>query len=102
MTENFDNFINSIMNSLITEKTARCKGPTLRQLSDKQEFRWMKCAPNPYSYGFKRVFFSRKDGSFDWSKCDRNPRRGTEAGETCALRQQILNRRRRANKKRKK
>lgn len=78
MTPEFDKFVKKI----ITE-AKRCQGPSLRQLSDKSRYRFMACRENPYSPGYKRIYWGHKDGSFDSTKCARNPRPGTGAYEEC-------------------
>ena len=79
MTPKFDEFVNQI----ITE--SRCKGLTGRQLSDKASFRWMQCVENPYSHGFKRIYFGDKRRKFDLAKCTRDPRPGTSTYADCQL-----------------
>lgn len=64
MTENFDNFIREILT-----EAKRCNGPSLRQLSDKPNYRWMRCAPNPYSPGYKRVYYSRRGKKINLKHC---------------------------------
>lgn len=82
MTPNFDKFISSI----ITEGGGgRCKGLTLTQLSNKAGYRFMKCVENPYSFGFKRVYFGDKRGRFDRRKCKKPQRPGTQGYEECLL-----------------
>lgn len=77
MTPEFDKLYQKLLNE------AKCKQPTLRQLSDKKGYRWMACRENPYAHGVKRVYWGRKDGTFDYKKCLRPQRAGTEAGEEC-------------------
>ena len=93
MTPEFDNYISE----LLTE--SRCKGLTLRQLSDKSDYRFMRCVENPYSHGFKRIYWSDKRRKFDVKKCLRNPRKGTPAYETCKdIKRRMLRRLNRKNK----
>lgn len=81
MTENFDNFINQ----LLTE-AKRCNGPSLLQLSDKPEYRFMKCAPNPFSPGYKRIYLIRKGEKVDIAKCLKHKgKMGTKKGEECRI-----------------
>jgi len=96
MTENFDKFINEI----IEESEGRCNGPTLRQLSSKARYRWTACRENPYSSGYKRIFWGDKKYPLDLRKCARNPRQGTAAYEDCRDRRNAILRRMRKNKKR--
>lgn len=79
MTEKFDKFVNEI----ITESEGRCTGPTLRQLSAKARYRWTACKENPYSSGYKRIYWGDKKYPLDLRKCARNPREGTSAYEDC-------------------
>ena len=98
MTPEFDKYIKDIV--LLTE-AKRCKNASLRQLSDKARYRFMACRENPYSPGYKRVYWGHKDGSFDYTKCLRNPRPGTSAFEECKdLKRAIIRRRKRVLKKR--
>jgi len=90
MTPEFDKFVNEILH-----EAKRCGGPSLRQLSDKSRYRFMACRENPYSPGFKRIYWGHKDGSFDYTKCARDPRPGTSAYEECKDLQRAIARRRR-------
>lgn len=94
MTENFDKFINEV----IEESEGRCTGPTLRQLSSKARYRWTRCAENPYSAGYKRIFWGDKKYPLDLRKCARNPRPGTSAYEDCRDRRNAILRRIRKKK----
>jgi len=77
MTEKFD----SLVNELLTE-AKRCNGPSLRQLSDKPEFRWMRCAANPYSPGYKRIYWGRRGEKINFKHCKR-ARPGSGKYEDC-------------------
>jgi len=77
MTENFDKLVNHILNE------AKCTHPTMRQVSDRKGFRWMACRENPYADGVKKVRWGRKDKSFNFDRCLKTQRKGTEAYETC-------------------
>lgn len=87
MTPKFDDLVNTLLNE------ARCKNPSLPQLSDKKKFRFMRCVENPYSSGIKRVYYMRKDGTFNYKKCNKVQRPGTEAGETCRYIRKMLKKR---------
>lgn len=85
MTEKFDNYINSVLESveLITE-AKKCDGPSLRQLSDKEGFRWMACRENPYSPGFKRIYWGQKGKPVNIMKCIKSPpTKGQRRWEDC-------------------
>lgn len=64
MTEKFDQFILQILT-----EAKRCEGPSLRQLSDKPNYRWMKCAANPYSPGYKRIYWGRRGKKINFNHC---------------------------------
>lgn len=64
MTEKFDNFIREILT-----EAKRCEGPSLRQLSDKANYRWMACKENPYSPGYKRVYWGRRGKAVNLNHC---------------------------------
>ena len=64
MTENFDKFIREVLT-----EAKRCDGPSLRQLSDKPNYRFMACKPNPYSPGYKRIYWSRKGKKINLNHC---------------------------------
>ena len=82
MTEKFNNYVIFIESLLLEAK--KCTGPSLRQLSDKPEYRWMACMSNPYSPGYKRVYWSRKGEKVNVAKCLKNkPRFGTMKGMAC-------------------
>jgi hypothetical protein len=66
MTKKFDTFITQILC-----EAERCKGPTLRQLSDNPRYKWSRCAPNPYSSGFKRIYWGKHGEKYDIRKCKR-------------------------------
>lgn len=80
MTSNFDNFCN-----LIHEKYKRCKGPTLPELSDNPRYVFSRCAPNPYTSGYKRVYYLKKGVPLTLDKCKTNPTFGTAKYEECRL-----------------
>ena len=52
MTPEFDKFC-----KIIEEKYKRCTGTTMPELSDNAQYAFSRCAPNPYSAGFKRIYF---------------------------------------------
>lgn len=81
MTENFDNFINSI----ILERYKRCKASTLPELSDNPRYVFSRCAPNPYTSGFKRIYYLRRGDPLTLDKCKTDPRYGTAKYEECRL-----------------
>lgn len=87
MTPKFEQYFQQVL----TE--ARCEGLTGRQLSDKATFRWMQCVENPYSHGFKRIYFGDKRRKFDLKKCLRQPRPGTSTYADCKLAMQVMRRR---------
>ena len=77
----------------IIQEAEACKYPTGTQLSDHENFRFMKCVTNPYSKGVRRLYFSRKDGSFNYNRCKKPQRPGTEGYENCKLYFRALRRR---------
>ena len=81
MTENFDQFVDGIL----TERYARCKGTTLPELSDNPRYVFSRCAPNPYTAGFKRIYFLRKGEPLSLDKCKNDPAFGTAKYEECRL-----------------
>lgn len=80
MTSNFDKFCN-----LIQEKYKRCSGSTMPELSDNAQYVFSRCAPNPYSAGFKRIYFLRKGEPLSLDSCRNDPRFGTAKYEECRL-----------------
>lgn len=82
MTQKFDDFINQILTEGVITEAKRCKGPSLRQLSDLPQYRFMRCAPNPYSPGYKRIYWGRRTEKFDVRKC-KKARPGTSKWEDC-------------------
>ncbi len=83
MTPKFDNLVNELLEE--AAKKTKCTHETLPQLSDKKGYRFMRCVENPYSSGIRRVYFGRKDGSFNYDRCKKPQRRGTEGFETCNM-----------------
>lgn len=110
MTSLFDDYVSALLNecanisdSLILEK---CTHETNIQLSDKADFRFMRCIENPYSSGIKKIYFGDKRQKFDLKKCLRHPRRGSATYENCRMAMRALKRKIRLaklrNQKRKK
>jgi hypothetical protein len=64
MTSNFDDYIEELLTEAL-----RCDGPSLRQLSDKPNYRFMACKANPYSPGFKRIYWGRKGKKVNLNHC---------------------------------
>jgi hypothetical protein len=89
MTPKFDKLVQDLL-----EEATRCKHPTLPTLSDHPNFRLMKCVISPYTSGVKRVHYLRKDGSFDYSVCDKPQRPGTERALTCKYYHDVKRKRR--------
>lgn len=81
MTDNFDNFVNS----LVLERYKRCKASTLPELSDNPRYVFSRCAPNPYTSGFKRIYYLRRNEALSMDKCKTDPRYGTAKYEECRL-----------------
>lgn len=81
MTNSFDNFVNEVL----TERYKRCKGPTLPELSDNPRYVFSRCAPNPYTAGYKRIYYFRRGEPLTLNKCKTNPRYGTAKYEECRL-----------------
>jgi hypothetical protein len=81
MTEKFDTFVES----LLLERYKRCKASTLPELSDNPRYIFSKCAPNPYTSGFKRIYYLRRGEALSLDKCKTNPRVGTARYEECRL-----------------
>lgn len=81
MTEKFDTFVES----LLLERYKRCKASTLPELSDNPRYIFSKCAPNPYTSGFKRIYYLRRGEPLSLKKCKTNPRVGTARYEECRL-----------------
>jgi hypothetical protein len=67
MTPEFDKYFDSLIHEEF--KLPRCTGETFPQLSIKPEYRWMRCVSNPYSTGFRRVFFGRRGKKVNIRKC---------------------------------
>lgn len=89
MTPKFDKLVAELL-----EEATKCTVPTGIMLSDHPDFRYMKCCLNPYSTGIRRVYFMRKDGTFNYNSCKKKHKNGTEAGETCKLFHKIMRKRR--------
>ncbi len=84
MTPNFDEYIYKILYEDL--KLPRCNGETFPQLSIKPEYRWMRCVANPYSTGYRRVFFGKRGKKINLNKCLRNPsQKGTQKREECDM-----------------
>lgn len=64
MTQKFDEFVRQVLT-----EAKRCEGPSLRQLSDKPTYRFMACKANPYSPGFKRIYWGRKGKKVNMNHC---------------------------------
>jgi hypothetical protein len=92
----FDTFLESVMTLILDAK--KCNGPSLRQLSDKRAYRWCRCAENPYSPGYKKVYYGRKGKRINVAKClQKFPTSGTAKYYDCmdavaALRRRIAKR----------
>lgn len=78
MTPEFDKLVDELL-----LEAGKCSHPSSRELSTKKGFKWMACMENPYSQGIRRVFWGRRDGSFNHKRCNKPQRRGTEGGEEC-------------------
>lgn len=97
MTEKFDEFVNELLHE---GKKARCTGPTLPQLSDNPRYVFSRCAPNPYTAGYKRIYYLRRGEPLTLDKCKNDPRYGTSKYEDCRLaRRAAANRKRRLRKR---
>lgn len=81
MTKNFDIYVEEILH----EKYKRCEGSTLPELSDNPRYVFSRCAPNPYTSGYKRIYYLRKGEPLSLKKCKTNPRYGTAKHEECRL-----------------
>lgn len=81
MTENFDKYIENIL----FERYKRCKGSTLPELSDNPRYVFSRCAPNPYTAGYKRIYYLRRGEPLSLKKCKTNPAYGTAKYEECRL-----------------
>lgn len=97
MTEKFDAFYNKIIEE--SGRKPRCSGPTLPQLSDNPRYVFSRCAPNPYTSGYKRIYYLRRGEKLTLDKCRNDPRYGTTKYEECRLaKKAYANRRRRRRK----
>ena len=81
MTKNFDLFVEEIL----FERYKRCKGSTLPELSDNPRYVFSRCAPNPYTSGYKRIYYLKKGEPLSIKKCKTNPTYGTAKYEECRL-----------------
>lgn len=81
MTQNFDSFVKG----LLLERYKRCDSPTLPELSDNPRYVFSRCAPNPYTSGYKRIYYLRRGEKLTLKKCKTNPRYGTAKYEECRL-----------------
>lgn len=100
MTPEFDKYYESLLHEHF--KLPRCTGETFPQLSIKPEYRWMRCVSNPYSTGFRRVFFGKRGKKVNIRKCIEKPtEKGTQKREECDMALRILRKilRRRKNSK---
>jgi len=100
MTPEFDKYYESLLHENF--KLPRCTGETFPQLSIKPEYRWMRCVSNPYSTGFRRVFFGKRGKKVNIRKCIEKPmEKGTQKREECDMALRILKKilRRRKNSK---
>jgi hypothetical protein len=91
----FNEYINDILHVVDeSAKLAKCTGPTLPQLSPKVEYKWCRCAPNPYSTGYKRVFYMRRGKKVNIAKClEKMPTVGTAKYYECQTAISALKRR---------
>ena len=84
MTPEFDRYFNSLLHEEF--KLPRCNGESFPQLSIKPEYRWMRCVNNPYSTGYRRVFFGKRGGKVNLKKClTKPPQKGTQKSEECNM-----------------
>jgi hypothetical protein len=83
MTEHFDEFINHILHE--SGRKPRCTGATLPQLSDNPRYVFSRCAPNPYTAGYKRIYYVRRGEKLTLDKCNNDPRYGTSKYEECII-----------------
>jgi len=84
MTEKFDEYYNKIIEEAKGRKP-RCTGPTLPQLSDNPRYVFSRCAPNPYTSGYKRIYYLRRGEKLSLDVCKTEPRYGTAKYEDCRL-----------------
>lgn len=101
MTPNFDKEFHRIISEEF--KLPRCNGETFPELSIKPEYRWMRCVSNPYSTGYRRVFFGKRGKTVNLKKCITNPsQKGTQKREECDIMlrtfKKLLRKRRKRNK----
>lgn len=85
MTRKFDEYYNKVLNEAAKRKTKRCNGPTLPELSDNPRYIFSRCAPNPYTSGYKKIYYLRRDEPLTLDKCKNDPRYGTSKYEECRL-----------------
>lgn len=83
MTEEFDKFVNRIISE--SKRKPRCEGPTLPELSDNPRYVFSRCAPNPYTAGYKRIYYLRRGTPLTLDRCKNDPRYGTSKYEECRL-----------------
>ena len=95
MTEEFDNFIKRV----VLERYKRCSGATLPELSDNPRYVFSRCAPNPYTSGFKRIYYLRRGEPLSMDKCKTDPAYGTAKYEECRLAKLALLKKMRRRKK---
>ena len=98
MTEKFDDFIKRLLQE--SGRKPRCTGPTLPQLSDNPRYVFSRCAPNPYTSGYKRIYYIRRGEKLTLAKCKNDPRYGTSKYEECRIaRRAYANRMKRRKRK---
>lgn len=89
MTPEFDAYYESLLSEAF--KLPRCDGESFPQLSVKPEYRWMRCVTNPYSTGYRRVFFGKRGEKVNIRKCLSKPTaKGTQKREECDMALRIL------------
>ena len=67
-------------------KRHKCTCPGLPELSSKRGYRFSRCVENPYSDGFKRIYYGKIGKKINVKKCLQNmPQAGTGKCEDCKL-----------------
>lgn len=88
MESQFNKFMQYVKSLLKEEhiKRPKCKGPGLPELSSKKGYRFSRCVENPYSDGYKRIYYGKVGQKVNVKRClKKMPQPGTGKCEDCKL-----------------
>jgi len=86
MASRFNTYIEQVYRMIEESKRPKCTGPGLPELSSKRGYKFSRCVENPYSDGYKRIFYGKVGKKTNIAKCLKNmPQAGTGKYEDCKL-----------------